>query len=175
MAVTFRTRSSISFPPTLCFCKSLTQAISLLAQSQSRWLCTTHVHTPSVIRVNRVASGSQQRGTGAASSTPGTGKLKINTSCFGAGCAPSPCLWLCCSHCLGKADRAGWYTVKHGVAGTILNILYIQILRSLSMTWCQFYLRLIDKVPSVFAVLPKQSITVGNNYRITNSKLKLFC
>lgn len=200
--MTFRTRSPVSFPPSLCFCKSLTSAISLLARSQSRWLYTTPVHTPSVIHVNPVASSSKQRGAGAASSAWGLGRWKCLLSlrrfvpllaaccpqlsqdlhCPGCDAHTSRGKWLGsalprprCSRSPGKAAGGLWYTVKRGVAGTLLSILYIQILRSLLMTWCQFCLRLIDKVPSVFAVLPKQSITVGNNYSITNTKLKLFC
>lgn len=99
----------------------------------------------------------------------------------------SSCLWGFPAHLQAQRITAmGWalareavrvlrHAVKHGAFSIILNILYIQILRSLPMTWCQFCLRLIDKVPSVFAVLPKQSITVGNNYSITNTMLKLFC
>lgn len=129
-------------------------------------------------------SSSQPRGTRAASSAQGL--EGENTSCLWAGCAPPPCLLptvepgtalplLRCSRFPGKVAEFLRCAVKHGVAGTILNILYIQILRSLLMTWCQFCLRLIDKVLSVFAVLPKQSITVGNNYSNTNTKLKLLC
>lgn len=138
--MTFRTRSSVSLPPSLCFCKSLTSAVSLLAPGQSCWLHTTHVHTPSVIHVNPAASSNRQRGTGAASSACGWGRWQclLSVSRLWPSSLPpahSPArdcsASVKCSHFPGRGDRRLWYTVKHRVAGTILNVHYIHKLRSL--------------------------------------------
>lgn len=138
----------------------------LFSTGQRCWLCTTS-HTPLQPPVEQpsAATGEPRSWEGESSSCLWGFSAHLQAQCITAiGWALAR-----------EAFRVLWHAVKHGAFGIILNILYIQILRSLPMTWCQFYLRLIDKVSSVFAVLPKQSITVGNNCSITNTMLMLFC
>lgn len=182
--MTFRTRSSVSFPLSCASANPWHRQFPCWPEARVAG-STPPTYTPlhwSMSAGWPPAAGREAQGPPV---QPGDWEGE-NTSCFWAGCASSACmlpaagpgsalLLLWCSHFPGKVAGVLWYTVKHGVASTILNILHTQILRSALMTWCQFCLRLIDKVPSVFAVLPKQSITVGNNYSITNTKLKLFC
>lgn len=134
--MTFRTRSSVSLPPSLCFCKSLTSAVSQLAPGQSCWL-TPPTYTPLQWSISTQQPPERRR---CCQVSLGMGKVAVPLVCEPAcpSSLPAAHSWARgssapakCSHFPGRADRRLRYTVKHGVTGTILNVHYIHILRSL--------------------------------------------